>query len=428
MFRFQIELTNEPHIGHLRIALLNFLYAKKENKRFLFRINDTNQDLKKSNKDIEFLETLIAFGLEHDGVYYQSQNRKFYHQFAAKLLSESKAFSCFCTDKTLQSKRQKAVKNGKKWQYDGTCEKLSDNDVLNNESPFSIRIKAPKKPLRQVDSFENELIFKPEEIDSFVILEHDKSPSNDFANAVDDMIQGISMIIQENEDALNFAKRAYVCENLGFFEKIEHINIQSIAYKSELPTLQKLLDDGFLPQAIVNYLLNLSINSPCEIFELQEALEWFEPSMLTCKEAKFDTKTLHKINLEHILKLEPVKLAALVGFSGEDFGKIAKLYAPKNPTLSKLRAILQAIFSPKIAPKGFEKEFELLKKSVQKAPYFEDFDSFESYVLKDTSINSKKFQKPFYTLLTGLQTDPQDKSELESLYPLIKNYLKEIVR
>ena len=60
MFRFQIELTNEPHIGHLRIALLNFLYAKKENKRFLFRINDTNQDLKKSNNDIDFLETLIA--------------------------------------------------------------------------------------------------------------------------------------------------------------------------------------------------------------------------------------------------------------------------------------------------------------------------------------------------------------------------------
>ena len=147
-----------------------------------------------------------------------------------------------------------------------------------------------------MDSFENELIFKSEEIDSFVILEHDKSPSNDFANAVDDMIQGISMIIQENEDALSFAKRAYVCENLGFFEKIEHINIQPISYKSELPTLQKLLDDGFLPQAIVNYLLNLSINSPCEIFELQEALEWFEPSMLTCKEAKFDTKTLHKIN------------------------------------------------------------------------------------------------------------------------------------
>lgn len=424
MLRHQIQETNKFTINNLRIALLNFLWAKKTNKRFAIRINDMVSNESKNDDYAQILELLALFGLEWDALYYQSQNRKFYHQFGAKLLSDSKAFSCFCSSQMLKNQEKIAQANNQIFSYDGTCEKLSDEEVLNNESPFCIRIKKPLTAIKQADLCGEEFIFKPHEVDSFIILNHDKSPTPNFANAIDDMLQGISLIIQEKNETLSSVRENYIRQSLGFNEQITYFNLEEIKYNSQAPTPKELLEDGFLPQAITNYLLSFNTNPPKEIFYLNDALEWFDISRLTCKSVQFDVKVLEQINYQHIIKLEPAKLAAYLDFSGEDFGKIAKLYASKYPTLNQLKAVLQAIFSQKSAQKGYEKEFEIIKNLMHNAPYFEEYEAFKNHIFHQSKLKGEAFTKPFLTLLLG----NQDGVEPQELYPFVKNYLKEITR
>jgi glutamyl-tRNA synthetase len=413
MYRFAISPLENIDINTFVIALLNYLCAKKENIRFLVRINDGTNVKNQANTD-EILDTLASFGINYDALFYQSQNRKFYHQCAAQLLTNAKAFSCFCTDEDLQSNP-----------YDGKCEKLSNEEVLNNESPFTIRIKKPNESIIITDFFKTKSSFDPQSVDSFIILNHDKSPTNDFATAIDDMLQGVSFVIQNDALSQSIPKQEHIRQSLGYTDKITFASLEPIPCKGgQIYTIKWLLDEGFLPQAIANYLLLLDFKAPCEIFTIQEALEWFDFSSILASKEQFDLERLRQINSKHIGLLDPTYLGALLDFSGEDFGKIAKLFLNQAPTLKELKPLVQAIFAPKIAPIGFENQFQILKKTIQNAKYFEDFTDFKIHLETTTKLEGEDFNKPLYALLVGTHDGPK----LEALYPLIKNYLKEIIR
>ena len=170
MYRFAPSPTGDMHIGNLRAALFNYICSKQENTDFILRIEDTDKARNIEGKEEEIKELLKLFGIEWQHFYIQSENLKFHRQMALKLLSEKKAFACFCTEEELTRKKEEAKKKGVAYSYDGTCENLSDAAVLNNEKPFVIRIKRPQKTIRFSDFIKGELSFEPQNLDSFVIL------------------------------------------------------------------------------------------------------------------------------------------------------------------------------------------------------------------------------------------------------------------
>ncbi|MBF0983635.1 MAG: glutamate--tRNA ligase, partial [Campylobacter sp.] len=190
MYRFAPSPTGDMHIGNLRAAIFNYICSLQDKSGFILRIEDTDTARNIEGKDQEIIEILKRFGISWQSLYYQSKNLKFHQQFAAKLLSEKKAFCCFCSEEELEAKKQAAKDAGEAYRYDGHCEYLNDEEVLNCEKPFTIRLKKPDHALEFTDAIKGHISFEPQNIDSFVIMRADKTPTYNFACACDDMMQG----------------------------------------------------------------------------------------------------------------------------------------------------------------------------------------------------------------------------------------------
>jgi len=161
MYRFAPSPTGDMHIGNLRVALFNFICAKQSGDMFIVRMEDTDKAKNIENKDKEILDILAIFGITYDSLYYQSENLKYHLQFASALMSKGKAFACFCkTDKC-----------------SGKCVNISQDELLNNNLPFTIRIKKPMDEISFKDTIKDEIAFKSEDVDSFVIMKKDKYPT-----------------------------------------------------------------------------------------------------------------------------------------------------------------------------------------------------------------------------------------------------------
>ena len=432
MYRFAPSPTGDMHIGNLRAAIFNYMCAKKYDKSFHIRIEDTDKARNIDGKDSEILEILKTFGLDYSQLYYQGHNLKFHHQFASKLLMEKKAFSCFCTPEELEQKREKAKKEGKAYRYDGACEKLSDKEVLNNEKPFVVRIKMPNHTICFNDAIKGKLCFERENIDSFVILREDKTPTYNFACTIDDLLQGVRFVIRGEDHVSNTPKQLHIRESLGFTESIEfaHLPIilndegKKMSKRDDASSVKWLLEEGFLPSAIANYLILLGNKTPCEIFTMSEAIEWFELENISKSPARFDITKLRQLNREHIKMLDNAKLGAMVGYSGEDFGLLVKLFTEEGSTLNEIKPKIDAIFAKKESFGEFDKEVELIKEVIKTAPYFEEYNDFKNHISTQTSLKGKYLFKPLRIILSGAEHGP----ELEGLYRIIKNYIKEIAR
>lgn len=181
MYRFAPSPTGDMHIGNLRAAIFNYIVSKQKNEGYILRIEDTDKERNIDGKDEDIKEILTKFGIKWDKLYYQSKNLKFHREFANKLLIDKKAFCCFCSEEELAAKKQKAKDKGVAYRYDGTCEKLSDMEVLDITKPFVIRMKKPSHAMKFTDDIKGELSFEPENIDNFVIMRRDKTPTYNFA-------------------------------------------------------------------------------------------------------------------------------------------------------------------------------------------------------------------------------------------------------
>lgn len=405
----------ELYIDDLKVAIFNYILSKQKNKPFVLYLDDNDK------KSEEIATLLRLLGLDFQEPIYKSINLKFYRQFASKLLQEGKAFSCFCTDEIISKKQKSAKKNGKVYRYDGSCKNLSDFDVLNNENPFVIRIKKPDKTISFIDTIKGKLEFS--DMDDFVIMNKNKYPTCTFANSIDDMIYNTTHIIKSEDSLQKSAKELHVRDLLGYNQEIKYTHLPTISNSKEF-SLVWLLESGYLPEAIVNYLILLGISTPKEIFTLDEAMVWFDLQRVLETNEKFDINMLNKINKEHIKLLDDIKLASMIGFSSLHVGKLAKLYTQKANTLNQLKEIVEQIFTKKEYPSELENGCKILSKTIQKAPKFDRFDEFKSHILKSTNLKEDEFLKLFRVLLT----DKDDGVKLEDLYKILKYNLKEIVR
>lgn len=431
MYRFAPSPTGDMHIGNLRAALFNYICSLQDKSSFILRIEDTDNARNISGKGDEIQEILKKFGVKWDQIYIQSENLKFHREFAAKLLAEKKAFCCFCTEDELAQKKEIAKAKGEAYRYDGTCERLSDLEVLENEKPFVIRMKKPPYTMKFNDLIKGEISFEPENIDSFVIMRVDKTPTYNFACAIDDMCEGVTCVIRGEDHVSNTPKQEWIRQSLGYNEKISYAHLpiilnedgKKMSKRENSSSVKWLLESGYLPEAIANYLILLGNKTPCEVFTLNEAVAWFDIKSVSKNPAKFDINKLAFLNREHIKKATPERLAEIFGFD-EKFADLIKFYTQEGSLVSEIKAKIEAIFSPKNIPAEFSENAEILRAEILKIENLpENFDDFKQILMQKTNLKGKNFFMPLRILLTNATHGP----ELKELYPLLANELKKVV-
>ncbi len=433
MLRFAPSPTGDMHIEELRIAIFNYMIAKQRDVNFIVRIADTDKERNIEGKDTEILQILEKFALPHDSVGHQSENLHIHQTLAIRLLEEKKAFVCTCTPEQLEAERKTTEKNGVAYRYSGRCETVGAEELrrLKEEKiPFVIRIKKPEESIIVHDLIKGETITTPDEVDSFVILREDSTPTDNFACACDDMISGISLIIRDEKHLCDTPRQKHIKELLGYQEETHYAHLpailnaegKKISEQDNGNSLKWLFEQGFIPDAIANYLILLGNKTPAEIFTMPEAIKWFTLENISRSPVKFDMEKLRFINRKHLEMMDDKKLSTLFGFADADIGKLAKLYLEEASTISELESRVKPVFSPKNFESEWGKEMRVLEKIIAEAPMIHTFDEFTNYMMKESGLEGENFFQPLRLLLTGAKDGP----ELSDIYPLIKSYILEV--
>jgi len=388
MLKFSISPSLDMDIGNLRLALFNYILAQQKKDTFLVRIEDNNED-NLQGKDTEIMQILEKFALVHSSVFHQSEHLHMHQTLAIRLLEEKKAFICTCIDK---NECLNSCYNANQEEY----AKLKENSI-----PFVIRIK---------DNKEN----------SFVILDQKGIPSYDFASACDDMLSGVDFIIYEERQKANIARQKHIKMLLGFTAPTEY---KALSILLNNISIKWLLEEGFIPDAIINYLLLLG-NSKVEkeIFTLPQALEFFTLDNISKSPSSFELNKLRFINKEHLKIMDDKKLSSLFGFADANIGKLAKVYLEERSTTKELQEKISTIFAPKDFEGKWKEKMKILASVIQDAPMIDDFSKFQELMMKSSGLKGENFFKPLNILLTGTE----EEAKLSKIYPLIKAYLLEI--
>ena len=433
MLRFAPSPTGDMHIGNLRVAIFNYIVSKQLNEGLIIRIEDTDKERNIEGKDKEILEILNLFSIEYKSVFYQSENLKYHQKMALQLMTQKKAFACFCSDSKLEELKKESIKKGIAFRYDGFCETLSDETVLNTNAPFTVRLKKPDHNIKFTDLLKGDFEYAPFDVDSFIILRQDKTPTYNYACSVDDMLMDISMVIRGEDHVSNTPKQIHIRESLGYTKEIKYVHLpiilnastgKKMSKRDDASSVKWLIDEGFLPSAIANYLVLMGNKTPTEIFTLEEAISWFKIENVSRSGAKFDIDKLRFINRKHIELLDDMRLSKILGFADNDIGKLAKLYLEEASTIKEIKSKLNNIFSQKSTLEGFEQESQTIKEVLKNSPYFENYDDLKDYVVQKTELKGKNLFKPLRYILTGVENGPN----LTDIYPFIKNYIGEITK
>ena len=325
--RFAPSPTGRMHVGNLRTALYAYLIAKHENGTFMLRIEDTDQErLVEGAVDIIY-RTLAKTGLIHDegpdkdggcGPYVQSERQKagIYMEYAKKLIEKGEAYYCFCDKERLESLKQEVA--GKEIVvYDKPCLHLPKEEVeakLAAGVPFVIRQNVPQEG---TTSFVDEIYGKIEvpnaELDDMILIKSDGFPTYNFANVVDDHLMGITHVVRGNEYLSSAPKYNRLYEAFGWEVPVyvhcplitneEH---KKLSKRSGHSSYEDLLEQGFVSEAIVNYvaLLGWCPEDNREIFSLEELVEAFDYRHMSKSPAVFDIQKLKWMNGEYLKAMD----------------------------------------------------------------------------------------------------------------------------
>lgn len=316
--RFAPSPTGHLHIGGARTALFNWLFARHHNGKFILRIEDTDR----SRSTEEYIESIIEamkwLGLDWDeGPFRQTERMEIYRAYAYKLLEEGKAYRCYCTPEELEERRQRAMKEGKPPRYDRRCRELKET----LDKPFAIRFKMPLEGETVVnDLVKGKVTFKNSEIEDFVILRSDGTPTYNFCVVVDDFEMNITHVIRGEDHLNNTPKQIHIYHALGMnppeFAHIPMILGTDRARLSKRHGATSVLsyrDEGYLPEALVNFLARLGWSyGDQEIFTREELIKYFNLEQVGKANAVFNAEKLLWLNSEYIKLTPEEKLLELV--------------------------------------------------------------------------------------------------------------------
>ena len=325
--RFAPSPTGRMHVGNLRTALYTYLIAKHEGGDFILRIEDTDQERYVEGAVDVIYRTMEKTGLIHDegpdkdggyGPYVQSERQRsgIYMEYAKKLVEKGEAYYCFCTQERLDSLK-KNVNGEEIMAYDKHCLGLSKEEVeanLKAGMPFVIRQNNPKEGTTTFhDDIYGDISVDNSELDDMVLIKSDGYPTYNFANVVDDHLMGITHVVRGNEYLSSSPKYNRLYEAFGWevpvyvhCPTITNEEHKKLSKRSGHSSFEDLLEQGFLTEAIVNFvaLLGWSPAGNQEFFTLEELVKEFDYHNMSKSPAVFDMTKLRWMNGEYLKKMD----------------------------------------------------------------------------------------------------------------------------
>ncbi len=423
MVRFRVSATKHLDIETSRIGIFNYILSKKLDKPLLINIDDTDKQNNIENIEKEILELLNLFSIDHERVVYQSENLKYHQKIIMQLMAKKEAFACFCSDEKLNELKEEAKKENKPIKYDGFCSTLSDETVLNCNAPFTVRIKEPNSKITINDLLKGKINYEPYEIDSYIALAHDKMPKKVYANAIDDMIYNISTVVLKDEESIDSARETYTRALLSYDTKIDYLHLPKISNNKSLNNLKWFIDEGYLPSAIANYLVSISLKNKNQIVSLEDIIKSFDVKEIITNDIVFEIEELKKINKKHIELMDNLRLSKILAYADADIGSLAKLFLDEVSTIKELKEKITLIFQNK-ENDSLDNKFLEVKNCMKSAPFFNNLDELKKYIEKHTNLKENEIEKIISYLVLGNENGP----DMKDIYPLIKNYIGEIIK
>ena len=430
--RFAPSPTGHLHIGGLRTAIFNYLFAKANNGEFILRIEDTDRERSKDEYTQAILEGLKWCGLEWDDICFQSKRNEIYEKYMNKLIEEGKAYRCYCSKERLEQLKKEQLARGENPHYDGHCRNLKEYPI---DKPHVVRIKLIEEDIDFHDHVHGDLHFSYKEFDDFIIRRSDGSFMYNFTNVVDDIECGVTHVIRGDDHLTNTAKQIVLYRLLGK-EPPEYAHVPMILGEDKTrlskrhgaKSVLEYRDMGILPIALVNYLLRLGFSyGDKEIFTWDEMIKYFSLDRLNKSAAVFNPDKLIWVNAEHMKMMEPEDILVYLKdfldkkcfeFSDDYLIEAIKTRQTKAQTLVELADEIRfyCVEPQEYEEKGIKKylkenvkePLEYLYKKLEEADFSKEDDlksAFEK-TMEKFDLKMVKLAQPVRIALTGRTIGP----------------------
>ena len=379
--RFAPSPTGYLHVGGARTALYNWLFARHENGVFVLRIEDTDVERSTDESVTTILESLRWLGLDWDegpevggpaGPYRQAERLTLYQEHARKLLDDGKAYYCTCTPEELEARRKAALAAGTSPKYDGRC-RARGNDLAGvGGKGAAVRLLVRDEGSIEIaDLVHGPIRFERADLDDFILLRSDGMPTYNFAVVIDDVLMDITHVIRGDDHISNTPRQIMLYEAMGL--PVPHFAHIPMILGSDRSRLSKrhgaasvlaYQQMGYLPEAMVNYLVRLGwSHGDQEIFSQEELVRHFSLEKVGKTPAVFDPVKLEWLNGQYIKHIAPDRLTALLRpfweaagvsqqelFQGDEawLHRVAGLFQERARTVTELASSSRFVFDGKI--------------------------------------------------------------------------------
>ena len=317
--RFAPSPTGALHIGGVRTALFNWLFARHHKGVFILRVEDTDQTRSTDESIRIILDGMKWLGLDWDeGPFRQTERMDIYREYAEKLLTEGKAYRCYCSPEELDARRKEALAAGRPPKYDRKC--LGLKEPIAGRTPVLRFLSSDEGTTIVRDLIRGAVSFENRQLDDLIIMRSDGFPTYNFAVVVDDVTMKISHVIRGDDHLNNTPRQVQIYRALGFEPPdFAHLPMILGSDKTKLSkrhgatAVTEYKDLGYLPEALVNYLARLGwSHGDQEVFPLPELIEKFTLDNVGKAAAVFNPEKLLWLNHHYIQQADPARLAGLV--------------------------------------------------------------------------------------------------------------------
>ncbi len=315
--RYAPSPTGYPHVGNIRTALFNWLFARHEGGKFIVRVEDTDVARRVEGAEKAILDSLRWLGMDWDeGPYYQSKRLRFYHEAAERLVAQGNAYYCYCSSERLKEMRAEQQRCKQPPGYDRRCRNLTEEERAEKEAeggPPVVRFKTPTEgETRFNDLIWGEVTFDYSTIDDFVLLKSDGYPTYHLANVVDDHLMEISHVLRAEEWISSTPRHLLLYQALGFEPpQFAHLPMILGSDRAKLSkrhgavSITEYREQGYLPETMVNFLalLGWSLDDKTELLSPEELVRNFSLERISRTAAVFNQDKLNWMNGVYIRSL-----------------------------------------------------------------------------------------------------------------------------
>ncbi|WP_060825010.1 glutamate--tRNA ligase [Sulfurospirillum cavolei] len=432
--RFAPSPTGYLHIGGLRTALYSYLWAKRNNGKFLLRIEDT--DLARNSKEAAeaIKEAFQWVGLDFEGeIVYQSERFDLYKRYVQELLDAGKAYRCYMSKEELDALREEQTARKERPHYDGRYRDFTGTPPKGVEPV--IRIKAPTSGVISfVDGVKGEVSFNASDmLDDFIIARSDGTPTYNFVVVIDDALMGVNEVIRGDDHLSNTPKQIILYEALGFdVPKFYHVPMilnpegKKLSKRDGAMDVMAYQKEGYLPETLLNFLIRLGwSHGDQEIFSMEEMIAFFDPSHINKSASAYNQEKLLWLNSHYIKEASYERLIEALRFFDVDLAPHPKkellidAVRDRAKTLVEFATMIRQIVD---APKTYDekaiekfldtKAVEILseyKNTLKNAPTLEKASEFETLTknfLEERGLKLKDLAQAIRIAMVGNSVSP----------------------